>query len=102
VLKASLAVIFSAGLILTAGVGGALAHQVDGQASAWALPQDESGCGTHLDAGNENDDAMCDENADDSMDESIDSTDDIMTADDTSHEDGGPGQTGDHESNDED
>jgi hypothetical protein len=45
---------------------------------------------------------MCDENADDSMDESIDSTDDIMTADDTSHEDGGPGQTGDHESNDED
>ena len=100
-LKSSLAVIFSAGLIFTAGVGGALAHHVDGQASAWALPQDESGCGTHLDAGNENDDTMCDENADDSMDESIDSTDD-MTAGDTSDEDGGQGQTGEHDGDHED
>src|SRR5216683_326791 len=62
-LRSSLAVIFSAGLLLTAGVAGAVAHHVDDRPSALTPLQDDSGCGAHNDQGGENHDTKCDDPA---------------------------------------
>ena len=95
-LRSSLAVIFSAGLLLTAGVGGALAH-VDDRASAVAPLQDDSGCGAHKDQGGENHDTKCEEPepggsgatpTGDSIDQAADAN--------TDEQDSGQAQTGDN------
>ncbi len=99
-LKSSLAIIFSAGLLLTAGVGGALAHQVDSQAAARAPLGDDTGCG-QKDEGGEDNDAKCDKDAAGSG-YTVDQPDD-ETADDMSDgQDSGPGQTGDNEGDHQD
>jgi len=100
VLKSSLAIIFSAGLLLTAGGGGALAHQVDGQAAARAPLGDDTGCG-QKDEGGENNDAKCDKDAAGSGYELAQPDDD--TADNTNDEqDGGQVKTGDNEGDHQD
>jgi hypothetical protein len=95
-------VIFSVGLVLTAGVGGALAHHVvDGRASARTPLQDDSGCGAQKDAGGENDDSNCDDDATGSAD-SIDRTDDGTAGDMNDEQDGESGETGDNAGDHED
>jgi hypothetical protein len=94
VLKSSLAIIFSAGLLLTAGAGGAFARQVDSPAAARAPLGDDAGCG-QKDEGGENSDANCDKDAAGSGYELTQPDD---TADNMNDEqDGGQGQTGDNE-----
>ena len=98
-LRSSLAVIFSAGLLLTAGVGGALAH-VDDRPSALMPLQDDSGCGAHQDQGGENHDTKCEDPAPggSGATASGESTDQPAEADNmTDEQDGGQGQTGDNE-----
>jgi len=108
VLKSSLAIIFSAGLLLTAGVGGALARQVDSQAAARAPLGDDTGCG-QKDEGGENHDTKCDENATGTVNwdamgsgDSIDQPDDESTNAVTDEQDGGQGQTGENEGDHQD
>ena len=98
-LRSSLVVIFSAGLLLTAGVGGALAH-VDDRPSAVTPFQDDSGCGAHNDQGGENHDTKCDDPAPggSGATASGDSIDQPAEADNmTDEQDSGQGQTGDNE-----
>ena len=108
-LKSSLAIVFSAGLLLTAGVDGALAHQSDGRASARPALQDDSGCGAQKDEGGENHDTKCDEDATGTVnwdatgsDDSIDQPDDESTNTVTDEQDGGQGQTGENEGDHQD
>ena len=103
-LKSSLAVIFSAGLLLTAGVGGALAR-VDDRPSAVTPLQDDSGCGAHKDQGGENHDTKCDDPAPggSGATASGDSIDQPAEADNMTDEPAsGQGQTGDNEGADQD
>ena len=97
-LRSSLAVIFSAGLLLTAGVGGAVAH-ADDRPSALTPHQDDSGCGAHKDQGGENHDTKCEEPAPGGSGATAtgDSIDQPAEADDMTNErDSGQGQTGDN------
>jgi len=99
-LRSSLAVIFSAGLLLTAGVAGAVAHHVDDRPSALTPLQDDSGCGAHNDQGGENHDTKCDDPAPggSGATASGDSIDQPAEADNTTDkQDSGQGRTGDNE-----
>ena len=95
-LRSSLAVIFSAGLLFTAGVGGALAHVHDGPSALTPL-QDDSGCGAHKDQGGENRDTKCEEPTPGGSGATAtgDSIDQPAEAD-TDAQDSGQGQTGDN------